>query len=806
MADPLAGYNNLLERKQAELRVALENKTETLKPAAYTQEYDLPTLEDRLRRVGQPIDQPRTGTPDYMDMKYQASGLEYMANIPGSFIHGVGQLDNAVLTAPQTIVDILDGTGANQAAAKFIEKNYPQYSANFARAGKGVRMATGALDELGNLIEEGTSYFANSDETTALHDKVSRAYDDNSGAVNIAIAMATTVATNPAAIPEIIAQSLPMMAALGKEGSVFALTFTGMVGQRIDDAQEKYQKIHGKLAEGNDFNRIAMGAVAATAIETLESRFLLSKHSKIAKAVKDKTARIRGVPGINTAIKTAQGAAAEAFEEGSAEYITQLTGMGKELTLENLLDPESVKEGAVAAAIGGGPGAAIKGGVQVLPDTAKVAQKGAKKVAEGIELAVTTNNAKRLKNAQKRGDTLAVLSIGLEKDITKLKDTNERITFLKFLSEQQMKAEEEIDAMEANEDKSEAIEELAALDKKLSAATQVFSDLLKKEKEEKTTLEAETIINTEGSTAEETIEAVNTIVADIQQGKSVTDKTIAKILGSASFETLSKEDKEVLKLAETVSKAEKKTRSVEGSKTMKEVAADIFSGNTKDRFIGTEQQRKIVASAIALGDKKKAVKSLSQLVALRTALVKKLKEPSRGKDGKVYKDGKHSPAFVKQVSSEIESITATLALLNVGVTTAFGGSPLSAEQLAAPTVELYSPDGTVQQTPKAESKATPTTGPFPDGGAGVATEQPKTKAKPKAKPKSEGVKIVENEGSGGTAFHSEGGTKFEITVGVKAFKTNWSVDVSRREGDGFRYSDNLSKEFATKEEALGKLK
>ena len=709
-------FDSVVEKKQVELLAHLENKLKvvnspnlpTFKERIQSVAGDVPTFEERLQPTNTSLDIPTledrlrgirkqqvTQPAPFLSDKAQTSGLAYAANIPGSLLAGFGQLDNTLLSAPNHVLEALDNFGITSKTNKFMKVNYPE-----------ARTALQALDELGNVIEQGTSYFANSRETEILVDKVSAAYDDNSGSVNVAVSIITTVAANPEAIPEVVAQSLPMMLALTEKGSIFAATFTGMTGQRIDESVATWKETHnGQAPEGEDYNIIAMGAVVATAIETVESRFVLSKHSKIARAASEKLARLRGIPGINAGINAIEGAAAEAFEEGSAEYISQLTGRG-DFSFTGLTSKEALRPSFVNAAIGAGPGAVIKGGTQVLPDTGKVAKTAVNATAAGVEKLVTVNTDKRLKNAEESGDLLKVVEIGLEKDITRFETPEERQEHVATLVKQLDEAAEQIEGTPTTAEEAKIVnDKINTLSTKLTAVLIANRDLKRKEAGELTTLAAEQVIQDKTSLSEQITKAIETVVNDVQEGVNVQLATITSIKGSAEFDSLTDPQKAVLNLFEAAVEAGNEARKIAGPKTIQDVAKDIQSGNKKQRFIGTDQQRKIVAEAIELKDESKAGKSLSQLVALRQALLTKLKNPPvNNKTDTVFT--KHSTNFVNQLSAEIKSISATLALLNSNVTKAFGKSPLTADQVTQPEIELFSAARAEKVTKPKEVKET----------------------------------------------------------------------------------------------------
>jgi len=676
-----------------------------------------------------------------------------------------------MLSSPKTVVDILKSTGATKQVSSFIENNFPQLSEAANTTGQSIAVTAEILSVAGEGVEEALGYFANSEETQILHEKVSKAYDDNSGAVDVAIAMATTVATNPEAIPEIVAQSLPTMLALAKEGSVFAATFTAMVGQRIDDATQVYKDTHGgQLPQDADYNTIAIGAVVATAIETLESRFLLSKHAKVANASASKEARLLGVPGVSTAVRGVEGAGAEAFQEGSAEYITQLTGQG-DVSIDAALSDVVVKPAAVAGAIGAGPGAAIKGGAQVLPDIGKTAKTGIQAVSAGVEKAVTVNTEKRLKKAQESGDNLAVVEIGLEKDITQLEDAETRKKFILHMFDRIDAAHDQHDEMSEGADKTKF---KAGIDKatiQLNAVIAATNNINKAEQEQATTLQAEQVLRGEEVTVEEIVSAMETIASDLQKGAQVQDSTIKSIMGSSHFDELSDTLQETVNLYEKATAAAKTAQETGSDKTLEAVAQDIQYGNPKERFIGTEQHKTTVGNAIQLGDPTRANKSLQQLVALRETMLKKLANPSiNSKTKEVYGTGAHTPKFVKQLTAEIKSIDATIQLLDSNVKAAFGESSLTTKETTSPEIQVYG--GAATSTP-ASTDTKKTTKPKPQKKE-IPKSEPELEVEtvPKAAP---GKDITDSEIPKKSKYTSDK-VKQKIKIGKRSFnKTYKSV-------------------------------
>lgn len=730
MAEDLEGvplFNSVVEQKQAELLLTTQRKLREVNSAnvptlsqrldniqreqagtPVTESLDIPTLEARLKGINQPL-VTKDFSP-YFSEENQNSGLAYLANIPGSLVGGMGSVGGVMASAPNTVFEILQNTGAGGQLESYFQNNYPQFSNEISQAGIGLHAVTKTLATLGEGGAEGAAMLSNSDETERLVKKVSAAYDDNTGAADVLVGVVNTVVTNPEAIPEIIATSLPMMAALAAEGGILATTFTGMMGQRIGEATATYKETHGgKAPVGEDYNAIAIGAVISTAIETVESKFLLSKAARIKSASKSKIARLGAAPVIATGKRTIGGAAAEGFEEGSAEYITQVTGHS-DFTSEGLTSDKVVKPAVVAGAIGAGPGAAIGGGVQILPDIGKVAQKGIQGASVVIDKAVTVNTEKRLKKAVEQKDNLAVVRIGLETDISSFKDTDEQEKYIGYLLDTMDKAFEDVEAMEGTpEERDAAITKVEEVNAKLNTVMDAFIDAKNKETNETTTLSAEQTIQSGDATADDMIAAINTVIEGADQGAAIQENTVESIKGSTEFDSLTPEQKDTIELVDEAIQTEKAARKINPNKTLGDVAKDIASGNTQERFIGLAQHRKNVAAAIQLKNKGRAAKSLKQLVALRQAILTKLANPAVDPaTGKQYKQGVHAPAFVKQLSAEVEAITATLNLLDSNVTKAFGESPLTAQEQTSPTIEVFGGEAARKPTTETTPKPTPT--------------------------------------------------------------------------------------------------
>ena len=652
-------------------------------------------------QIRQQEDMLRKGYSDpnaIMSDEFARTGLGYLLNTAGAVASGIGTLVNDVASAPHNLIQSTKSidTGLNQA--------YPKTSNTILSLlnpiNKGVvEPFFEVLSVGGDVIESFTDKLHNDAELQRLQAEVGQAYDDNTGAVDVLLGMGKAIALdNPAAIPQVIGQSLPTMYALAARGSLLAATFLGMTTTRVEEATEIFKKTHNRSPNAQELGIIYTGAVASTAVETVESRFLLGKTAKLRAAAQAKANHF----GVRTVGAGAAGGLAETSQEGSANYITEVTGRQ---TLEGFTNPEALKSTAVSGAIGFAAGAPIKAATTIgqdLQDVDKaigtVVKKGINKIADRVEQAVTVNADKRKAAAEAEGNITEALEIALEKDITRIPTREERKTHLSELITRLDQAEEQLLSITDPIASKELDERLVPLRQRVNSIADQIVALAQKE-EGKDIDQAETTLKQEEVTQEDFTTAVNTVVDSIQRGSNITEDTVSSIRGSIFFKDLPDDHRETV---------EKFEQTLKLNKTLEEVNSDILQGNKEDGFIGVNQHKKNIAQAIELNNKAGADKSLNQLLEFRKALVTKLKNPSKQKDAAKYNGG-HSPKFIERVKSEIEAITATLDLANDFVVKAFGSSNLSKEDTKMPTIEVFSPVGATKPTtstkPRVEEKA-----------------------------------------------------------------------------------------------------
>ena len=737
-ADELQFFDNKLAQKQAELVSATEAKLTAIQPTS------VPSLEARLRGSNdntsslnltqqleelsnyRPIlDQQINGLPDYKSaLNQQVAGLpqyrpkaqtpnpqnnsneyvpldvqtnrDYIGNVAGAFVSGAGSLVSSIASIPD---EIANGIGAKSEA--FLQEQFPVLADEIRNTGYGFRVASGALRSLGETIQEGGDYFYDSKEATELNAKVSQAYDDNTGAVDVGIAIAGTVVSNPAAIPELVAQSLPHMIALAKNGSTFALAFTGMTSDRVSDAVEVYKNTHnGQEPTGADYNLILSGAIASTAIETIQSRFLLSKSASITQAVAVKSGKLgvvaKALP-LGTVTKGTVGGITEFGQEGIAAGITEFTGRA-DYSLDALTSDAVIKPAVIAGSMGAGPGAALGGGVQLIPDIGKVVKPAIQATAAKVEKVVATDNTKRTEAAINANDPMAAVEVMLEKNVMQLATHAERVAHVMAMNTQLDLLAEALKSDPNTEDLEQKTNAYLALDDQVYDVQTAIMDQRKIDTGTTPTVDNERLINSDETTPAERKDAIESVITDIQDGVELQSRTVASIKGSAEFENLSEKAQETFELYKD--KVEAKQVALENRGTGKDpssVNQDIIKGSRG--YLGVEGHERNVAKAIQLGNVGTATKSISQLSALLTSQVNKL-------NNGYIKNGvqtNHTEFMHKQIKSEIDLIHATLLSLNSNVKIKFGETLTEAE-LTKPKLNEFQVAAKTETKPKPKPK------------------------------------------------------------------------------------------------------
>ena len=645
---------------------------------------DMLALETRYQE-----DLLRKGYSDpnaFMSDEFSRTTAGQFVNTAGALISGAGWLVNSIASSPQAMLEageaFRDETG--EPSTNLLVQAAELTSSSL------VRPFFRALDISGDVIESFTSKFYNTSELQRLQNELAQDYDDNTGATNIALEMGSTILSNPELIPQVIAQSLPTMYALSARGSVFAATYLGMVNSKAKEATDKFKLLHnGKTPTAEEAAIIYAGAAVSTTVETIESRFLLGK---LAKTKLKPTFKARAL-GIATA--PPKGIAAEVFEEGQATYIGEVTARQ---TLESLTSDETLRETSVSAALGGAAGGAIKTATTTLPGTAGLSLEGVDKglnvLADKVNKRVALNTERATATAEAEEDYLRAVEVGLQVDITQIKDPQARIDHLTRIDENITKAGEQLEAAKANLSVEEANifkNQLDEYNDRFFTLVGQLSDIQQKEKQEVRLSDVERIIKDQETTLEQTQEVVNTVVNAIQSGETVSERTITSIRGSNFFDSLSTEQKETIKLYE------------ETQKSLGDVAKDIVEGNKKDQFLGIKQHTQNINKAIQLKNKPAAQKTLDQLVNFRKAIIAKLEQPSKNKKGEIYGTGRHQQSFINQLQGEIQALTNTIKLLSKGVENTFGEALLTTDQIETPKYEIYQPGKTV--TPKEGSVA-----------------------------------------------------------------------------------------------------
>lgn len=638
------------------------DKSYTQKAADAVAKFDAKLLKNQ---ISQQEEQLRTGFSDpsaFMSDEFSRTGAGVFINTVGAFASGGGNLIDSVISLPKRIIENAPKgpsipTGVHTETLSTINK----YIANPIYQ---------SLDLTGNVISNFADRLHNDSEMQRVYQEASQAYDDNTGAVDIAFALANTIAVeNPENIPVVIAQSLPHMYALATRGSLFAATYLGMVNERVEESTQIFNKAYGRNPQSaEEISIIYAGAVVSTTIETIESRFLLGKTAKLRRAADAKTNKI----GIRTVRDAATGGAAEFGQEGTAAFITGITGKQSSLT-----DPDAIKEGIIQGAIGAGAGATIKAGTGgLVTDIAETVTGAADLTKAGVEKVGAITSEARLDRAVQDSDNLTIAKIGLETDFTKLNTAEERGNKVIEVFDALAAIDEEATA-ETDPVKRKAILDAAQpIQEQFRAVLEQVTAMNAREDNQLTVKDAERVIaETSEEITEEANEAVQTVINTIAKGNTVEDATVTSIKGSKLFDILDTGQKELLDLYEDYS---------QNFDSLEKVQSDILQGNTEDGFLGIQQQQQRVASAIELGNKKAANTALKQLVALRDSQLEKLNSPPKNPKFKTHKD-----TFVASVTREIEALNSAINFLDQTVKQSFDGSILTDADLKKPTVEIF---------------------------------------------------------------------------------------------------------------------
>ena len=722
--DGVALFDSVLQRKKAELG------TTTLSKKLGIVQSPLPSLSERgevtlpdLKTLGVKADQSVTGTEGYSDplafMSDAAAsrGAGYVANQAGSVISGIGRLANLVSSAPNAVLSAL--APVDRELGQFVKDQFPTLNRVLAPSvnalSGGAELLLGTADEVGNRAQVFGDLFYNNTAAQQLQNEVGLAFDDSTGAATTLVNMAKAVATNPSELPGIIGESLPVMFAMAQGGSLLAGAYFGVVGENIDENTQIYKDTHnGNDPTGQAYEVILAGAVAQATIEMIESRFILGKQARVSSALRRKS-NILGVPVPKSVSGFGKGALAEAGEEGSAAFIGEVAG--RQDTLTSLTDPLAVKPAAVGAVIGAAAGGTIKGGVEVAPDIAKATKRIVNKAAEVVDEKIAVNTEKRIEVATKNNDSIGLAEIGLEKDLTRFNNAEERKAHILENVAHVADARKQLEGLEGKElEKAEARVNEATT--KLNTLVTLASELKAAEEQSISVADAQTAI---AKNVEKSQEAVTAVIAAIEEGRDVSPSTVKTIRGSALFNELPKIAQEKIQFQDEYNQLN--TSRIAG-KSLEEVASDINEGNKQEKFIGLKQHKQNVTLAIAASDYKAADTTLTQLKALRQRLADKLSNPSTQPNQPSYATGSHSPGFVNQLTGEINDISTTMRLLDSNVRTAFNKSPLSDTDLVTPTV---TPFGGTPSKPVKKKKAKKVKKTSPKNGKSLRTKLAKIK-------------------------------------------------------------------------------
>jgi len=713
----VALFTSVVDSKRNALGVTTQQKKNTLGlpdlgevraiPEFNFEGSSIPSLEDSEREYqkSRSYYNLKNDTALFSENAFE-KGVKYFGNIAGAGIAGVGHLDNLVLSAPNIVSNLL--APADKALGQFVADTVPSFNRAVAPVfnkffGDPAKAALQGADELGDLIQEGTGYFYNDRNVQKLSQQLTDNYNDNTGIADVVVNMAGTVGSNIHALPEVIANSYPIMMAMAAKGSILASTFIGSMGERMEQSITVYKDSHdGQLPTGNAYNTILVANAVGTAVELIESRFLLGKKIKLKQALAEKSGRlgtaISKVPFVNTGAALGTGTIAESGEEFTAEYLSKASGLQDKLT--GLLDDRVVGPSAVNAAIGAGAGGAIKTAHSVPSDTGKLAKSGIDATAKFVERKIAVNTEKRKKSAAEAEDFLELAEINLEKDLTTFSNAEDRMAHIKETLVNLSKANNQRESLDGKE-AEEADARILEMQKKLKAVITIHSELKAVEESATTVAEAEKRIVSAVEDTVDSRDAINTVVSAIDEGRDVTSNIVKTIRGSTIFSDLPKATQEKIELQDEFNDINI-TRPI-GEKSLAEVAADIATGSTKEKFIGLSQHRQNVTLAIAAEDYKAAKLTLQQLKGLRDRINEKLSSRSTQPNQPSYATGSHSPGFIKQLSQEIKDLSTAMRLFDSNVKEKFGESPLTEADLRTPDIKPYKGD-TSKSKPVTEAK------------------------------------------------------------------------------------------------------
>jgi len=634
LSDDTQLFDSILAKKQDELFDTTTQKQIDLGAVPYRSldlsnvpynTVDLSNVEDEQVVINNPRE-----FPYYLHDATVQTGLGYLVNTAGSLVSGGGTLLNSVLSFPNIIANAV---GGEESAMNVNMLDF--------------------FDILGDHAQSFTDKFHNPLLTEKFHKDATRAYRDNSGAVDVLIGLGGSIVNNPAALPQVFGQSFATMAAMAKGGSALAMAYAGVFGDRAQQSIDRHKKTHNGLEpDGDDLRNIMIAAGVSAAIETIESKFLFGKLGNVAKAVKSKQTLL------GTARNVGKGSTAESVQEYSAEYLTELSGRGD--TVTGLLDPALLETPAVNATIGAGVGGGVKAVSGISGGVKTAASKTLDKASKAIDKAIETSTTKRQEKAVASNDFITAAEAAIEKDTSKFTTFEEHKDNLSSVLDLIDKANAGIDA--TAEGSSKDVDRILELSSKVKILTDIALAVKSAETTGLTPKQAEEVINNSKDVSAEVSEAaVATVVNTLKAGGDVETKTLSSIKGNIFFNDLSTEDKTVVK---TYEEARQQATSVG------EVNKDIVEGDPVKGFLGVKQYKQKVASAIQSQNFKALVKTMQALVSFRDSQVYKLEHPPKG-----YKQ--HAAAFEKQLRSEIALIDKHIELFDAQAKASFNKSPLA---------------------------------------------------------------------------------------------------------------------------------
>ena len=661
--DVLSGQNSLFSNTVENKKELLESSAFAKKEASQLAGTSL-TLANELERIN-----PTQAAPtDYIPTNTLGQDV---LDIYGGFVKGAARVADIPLSAPNQIANAISA-GAESVLTPL---DFQRASETFTPLKKSLEIA----DFIGDKIEEKTNNFYGDNNVRIAEKRLRNAFHRDNTFFSLAANIINVAATSPAAVAQITLDSLPQMALLATKGVPFAATFMDMVDQRIGESKDIFIREHGREPVGQELYNMLGTSVASTAIETIESRFLLNKIKPSSKDVAD-ILRLNKIPLARTTVAGLSGAAAEAFQEGSAQFLTELGGRQ---SLEDVTNQDVAEEVFVSAGLGAGPGGTIAGGASLAQGGAETAVKAAEKVVQ----TATVDQAGRADIAANSGDKLTQAAIELETDISTIESREERKTHLTKI----------FDLIQ--DDETYTVEQQNERDRLSELFTTVLNQNAEinaqAEKKQTTRQAEEVVLATDKEITEQSVEAAQQVVEAINNGETVDNATVERIKGSALFEEIDTQGKETLKLYENYTT---------NTATLETVNSDILRGNEDRSFIGIEQQQQRLAQAIELGNQDTANTVLRQIKNLLQSQKEKLRNPPKNKQGEVQKGNNHKPNFVRKVQSEIQALDSALRLFNKVATDAFGSSPFT-EIEPIGDLEVYDPK--TGQTKREPSKPTP---------------------------------------------------------------------------------------------------